>query len=106
MNPQQLEISESQDVQVTIANVRFPRGSKSLLGVVSVILSIGGVEITICGLSVIKKNGYIIIEPPTFRDSSGIKRSVLMVPDAINEVLADVVLSLFCEVENAPEQIH
>ncbi len=96
------EATESVDVDCRIASVRFPTNRKSLLGIVDVALTISGVEITICGLQVVRRKDIIKIIAPEYKDHNGINKSVLMVPEVINDQLVELIMDLFVEVENVP----
>lgn len=95
----------NREVDVRIVNVRFPRGKKSLIGLVDIALVVSGIEIIIANLTVNRNGDAIRIDGPKYRDPSGITRDVIIVPDAVNQVVADLIFSMFIEV-TGHESVH
>ena len=95
-----------QEVEIRIVDVRFPKGNPNQLGLVDAALIISGIEIIICNLSVVRNKSKIMIIPPMYRDHMGVKQDVLKVPPTINEMMAEMILDIFIEVENGQPQIH
>ena len=102
--PEEIETIH-REVDVRIVNVKFPRSRKSLIGVVDIALDIAGIQIIIANLSVHRFKDEIHIIAPKYRDACGINRDILLLPQEINEIVADLVLSLFVKVEG-DESVH
>ncbi len=99
-----------QDIAITIADVRFPKEYKQkkhgILGVVDVNLAISGVVITVCGLQVKRQGDAIMIIAPRYKDVNGIEQHVMLIPQELNDPIAELILSIFIEVTENDQTIH